>query len=200
MANTNPHWYLFDYGMVISTAPTAEDWDTLEEATGVQLRQDSSPYWTHRRHFDAGDLSSEEYWSLVTGGDIHNGRADILDTLDANQWSHFNLDTLDVLESLGSRGSKLALLSNMPAAMVAKFSAAPWTGYFDQMFFSSRLRLMKPEAAVFERVLAELDAEPAAVTFIDDVEANVSAARRLGIDARIHEPGIDLQKELLPFP
>lgn len=195
---TDPErWYLFDYGMVISTEPTAEDWDALEEAAGTPVRRHNSSYWEHRTEFDAGILTSADYWSLVTGRTIAHGHTGLLDTLDANQWSHFNLDTLDVLESLSStRGCELALLSNMPAAMVAEFSQAAWTGYFSRMFFSSTLHMIKPERAIFEHVLSELGAPPDQVTFIDDAPANVEAARELGMNALLHTPGIDLQREL----
>ncbi|MHA7142144.1 MULTISPECIES: HAD family hydrolase [unclassified Arthrobacter] len=189
-------WYLFDYGMVISNAPTPEDWLNLEDAAGVQLMDPGSPYWQHRLDFDAGRKTSVEYWSLVTGRDVTESRTDLLDTLDANQWSHFNLETLDVLEELSSQGARLALLSNMPAPMVARFEQASWTGYFTKMYFSSVLQLVKPQREIFEHVLRDLGAEPHEVTFVDDAQVNVAAAQELGIDAMLHQPGIDLQREL----
>ncbi|WP_026552408.1 HAD family phosphatase [Arthrobacter sp. H20] len=193
----NTQWYLFDYGMVISNAPILEDWQNLEEATGVHLMAQGSPYWQHRLDFDAGRHTSVEYWSLVTGRHVTDNQTDLLDTLDANQWSHFNLDTLDLLEELSGRGARLALLSNMPAPMVTRFEEASWTSYFQKMYFSSALKLVKPQREIFEFVLRDLGAEPLEVIFVDDAPVNVDAARELGIDARLHQPGIDLQRELV---
>lgn len=193
----NTQWYLFDYGMVITNAPTPEDWLNLEDAAGVPLMDPGSPYWQHRLEFDAGRHTSVEYWTLVTGREVPASRTDLLDTLDANQWSHFNLDTLDVLEELSGQGARLALLSNMPAPMVSRFEQATWTGYFQKMYFSSALKLVKPQREIFEHVLQDLGAEPGRVTFVDDNPDNVAAAAELGIDARLHQPGIDLQRELV---
>jgi putative hydrolase of the HAD superfamily len=192
----NDHWYLFDYGMVISTAPEEADWDALEEAAGVELRDPSSFYWKHRLDFDEGKLSSCEYWSLALQRRVSIGLANQLDALDANQWSHINLDTLDVLEALNASGAQLALLSNMPAGMAEQFSSAPWTKYFAQLFFSSRIGMVKPDPRVFHHVLAVIGAQPDQVIFVDDKEANIASARSLGIRTVHHLHGIDLQSEL----
>ncbi|NKX54594.1 HAD family hydrolase [Arthrobacter mobilis] len=195
-APQQPGWYLFDYGMVISTAPEAEDWEALEEAAGIPLRHSGSTYWMHRLDYDEGKLDPVQYWSLVLGREVGIGLASELDSLDAIQWSHLNLDTLDVLEMLHSRGARLAVLSNMPAAMAEEFSTAPWTKYFAEMFFSSGIGLTKPEPGVFRHVLDTLATDPAEVVFIDDQHANVHAARTLGINAIHHTPGTDLLREL----
>lgn len=195
--DSSRRWYLFDYGNVISTAPTSSDWELLVEATGVSaLQEPMSPYWQHRHAYDAGDLSSQDYWSQVCGVRVGEVRSAWLDVLDANQWSHPNLETLDVLEDLDARGERLALLSNMPAAMVTQLGDAPWTRVFPHRFFSSTLRLVKPSTEIFEHVLAELGAAADQVVFVDDNEANVAAARTLGIDARRFDPATDLTRLL----
>lgn len=191
-----PSWYLFDYGMVISTAPEDEDWEALEEAAGVPLRDASSNYWKYRLDYDEGRLESRDYWTLALGRPAGVGLASQLDSLDAIQWSHYNLETLDVLEALSARGARLALLSNMPSVMADEFSRAPWTKYFAELFFSSRLGMIKPDPRVFKHVLATLGTTPEDVTFIDDREANVASARSLGFRTVQHIPGIDLQREL----
>ena len=189
--------YLFDYGNVISTAPTPEDWQLMSEATGLASPEVStSTYWQHRFAYDAGALSSEEYWSLVCGQPVTASRSAWLDVLDGNQWSHPNLDTLDVLEDLDAHGERLALLSNMPAAMVSQLASASWTRFFPHRFFSSSVELVKPSKAIFELVLAELDVHAADVTFVDDSPANIATALDLGMDARLFDPDADLSREL----
>ncbi|WP_104118039.1 HAD family phosphatase [Arthrobacter sp. B1805] len=203
MARTNSsrRWYLFDYGNVISTPPTREDWEVLAEATGVpSLQESTSPYWQHRYAYDAGALTSDEYWSLVCGERTGPARAAWLDVLDGNQWSHPNLDTLDVLEDLDAQGEHLALLSNMPAAMVSQLGDAAWARLFEHRFFSSSLGLVKPSAAIFEHVLTALSVEPGLVTFVDDAPANIATARSLGIDARLFDASLDLSRMLAREP
>ena len=70
-----PQWYLFDYGMVISTAPEEADWLALEEAAGLNLRQVDSAYWLHRLQYDEGRISSRDYWTRVVGSAVSEGRA-----------------------------------------------------------------------------------------------------------------------------
>lgn len=191
-----PKWYLFDYGMVISTAPEDRDWDLLEDALGMPVRQDESPYWQHREDFDAGRLSSQEYWAKVAGTEVSEGTVSRLDSLDALQWSHLNLDTLDVLEDLSRQGHQLAVLSNMPVAMADEFSSQPWTQYFERLFFSGHLGLIKPNPEIFRRIAQELDASPEDIVFVDDKKVNVEAAAAEGYQTVHHRPDVDLQKEL----
>jgi putative hydrolase of the HAD superfamily len=191
------HWFLFDFGMVISLAPEPEDWRALEEATGVELESGSSGYWRYRADYDAGRATSVQYWSNAVGRPVSVACAAQFDALDARQWSHCNLDTLDVLEELDRSGAGLALLSNMPAPMADTFLASsPWVRYFRRLFFSGRLGLLKPDPAIFRHVLVELQADPAQVTFIDDVAANVEAAERLGMRTVQFSPGLNLEGAL----
>ena len=54
---------------------------------------------------------------------------------------------------------------------------------FDRLFVSAWMGVAKPSPEFFRQALAELGAEPGAVLFIDDLEANVEAARSLGLRA-----------------
>lgn len=192
-----PTWYLFDYGMVISTAPEPEDWEALQEAAGLPLESRDSSYWLHRHGFDSGALTPQDYWTRVLGREITDGLTARLQALDACQWSHLNTATLDVLEDLHLRGARLALLSNMPAGMAAQYSrSAPWSGYFDQLFFSGHLGLAKPDPQIFRDVVQQLGTTAAHVTFVDDVQENLDAAAALGMRTVLHVPGIDLSAEL----
>ncbi|MCY0905389.1 HAD family hydrolase [Arthrobacter sp. H14-L1] len=195
--STAPNWYLFDYGMVISTAPEPEDWEALQEAAGLPLQHRDSSYWLHRHGFDSGALTPQDYWTRVLGREITDGLTGRLEALDACQWSHLNAETLDVLEDLHLRGARLALLSNMPAGMAAQYSrTAPWAGYFDQLFFSGHLGLAKPDPQIFRDVMEQLGTTAANVTFVDDVQENLDAAAALGMRTVLHSPGIDLSAEL----
>lgn len=58
---------------------------------------------------------------------------------------------------------------------------------FDGIFLSYEMGLAKPDAAIYERVLAEAGAEASTTLFLDDTRANVEAARALGIDSWLVE-------------
>jgi putative hydrolase of the HAD superfamily len=193
-------WYLFDYGLVISTAPEPQDWHELHLATGLELCPPTSPYWANREAFDAGALSPADYWSGVLGSPVDAERIELLETLDARQWSHLNEQTISVLNLLGSEHAKLALLSNMPAPMAQRFIAAsPWAKHFSKMFFSGQLGLTKPDQRIFDHVAAALETPPRNIVFIDDNAANIAAARKLGFKTILHSEDVDLLAELGNF-
>ncbi|MCQ1951332.1 HAD family phosphatase [Arthrobacter sp. zg-Y859] len=198
MTPRGTRWYLFDYGMVISTAPAPEDWGLLEQATGFrELEAGTSPYWRRREDFDAGRLTPAQYWESVLGRDAGQAEVDTLEELDAAQWAHLNPRTMGVLETLHSEGANLALLSNMPDGMSRRYSAeSPWAQYFSKLYFSGRMGLVKPDRQIFERVVAGLGAAPEDIVFIDDNTQNISMARTMGFRTILHTGGTDLRAEL----
>lgn len=189
----SPEWFLFDYGMVISMAPDAADWARLERATGVDLQHPDSPYWRSRADFDAGRLDAKAYWTTVIGRPLPAGLVNRLEQLDAAQWSHLNQSTVSALATLQSRNQQLALLSNMPSGMASRYSSeAGWVEYFNRLFFSGILGMVKPERRIFDLVLRELGARPEQVLFVDDNLANIEAARHLGLQTLRYRPRMDL--------
>lgn len=64
---------------------------------------------------------------------------------------------------------------------------APLIASFDSAFSSHLLGEIKPDRAVFERIMGELQVEPERLWFLDDSLSNVRAAEELGIRAfRVH--------------
>ena len=192
------HWYLFDYGMVLSTAPTPQDWTLLEQAAGLRgLAAGTSPYWERRDDFDAGRLTPEQYWGSVLGRDAGPDEVQTLEELDAAQWSHPNPRTMEVLAELHAEGANLALLSNMPKGMSRRYSTeSSWARYFSKLYFSGQMKLVKPDRRIFELVVAGLGAAPEDIVFIDDNPQNISTARSMGFRTVFHTGGTDLRAEL----
>jgi HAD superfamily hydrolase (TIGR01509 family) len=54
---------------------------------------------------------------------------------------------------------------------------------FDRIFTSFELKVRKPEAAAFSKVADAIGFSPGEILFVDDLEENVSAARRFGFRA-----------------
>lgn len=74
--------------------------------------------------------------------------------------------------------------------------AAILQGLFDHEFLSYRLGLVKPDAAIFEQVVAELSVAPSQVLFLDDNLLNVEGARQVGLDAH-HTRGVAEARQVL---
>ena len=69
---------------------------------------------------------------------------------------------------------------------------------FDRQFYSCELGLSKPDPDYFAEILERLSVSPEEVLFIDDVAANVSAAKGVGIHAEsfLLPPGIGATDEM----
>lgn len=52
---------------------------------------------------------------------------------------------------------------------------------FDHCFCSYQMGVAKPDAAIFERAIAESGVDPAETLYIDDFDANIAAGRRAGL-------------------
>jgi len=89
-----------------------------------------------------------------------------------------------LLRRLHARGHALHFLSNMPAPYADHLEAThDFIGLFRSGVFSSRVRLIKPEAAIFAHAAQAFGVAPADTLFIDDVADNTEAASRAGWQA-----------------
>jgi putative hydrolase of the HAD superfamily len=68
--------------------------------------------------------------------------------------------------------------------------------WFDGGIFSGDVKLIKPEHAIYQMLQTRYQLEPAQTVFIDDLLANVKAARALGWHGIHFESAQQLQTEL----
>ena len=61
-----------------------------------------------------------------------------------------------------------------------------YDAHFDEQFYSCEIGVAKPDPAYFATVLERLQTPADQVVFIDDSPANIEAARKIGIDARLY--------------
>lgn len=63
--------------------------------------------------------------------------------------------------------------------------------YFEKIYLSYEMKMMKPDAGIFEAVLADAGIDPQQTFFIDDSDANCQTARTLGISTYTPKAGED---------
>ena len=56
---------------------------------------------------------------------------------------------------------------------------------FDKVYLSNELHLAKPDAEIYQAILADCGAKPEECLYLDDNAANVAAAKSLGWDAHV---------------
>jgi putative hydrolase of the HAD superfamily len=97
-----------------------------------------------------------------------------------------SVELLSTLRDRRSAGERIRLyyLSNMPVpyarALERRFSFFQW---FDGGIFSGDVKLIKPDGDVYQMLAWQYDLEPSRTLFIDDMPANVEAARAQGWQA-----------------
>ena len=78
-------------------------------------------------------------------------------------------------------GIRLYFLSNMPAPFARELERRhAFLAWFDGGVFSGDVQLVKPQPEIFQLLQARYALDPAHTVFIDDLAANVQAARDHG--------------------
>jgi putative hydrolase of the HAD superfamily len=105
--------------------------------------------------------------------------------------------TVELLHKVKAAGNALYLLSNMPTSSMEHLERTyTFWHLFDGAVVSSRVGHCKPEPAIYEHLLNTYHLVPADTVFIDDVAANLHAARRFGIHPILFESAAQCEEEL----
>jgi putative hydrolase of the HAD superfamily len=179
---------VFDYGKVISFPPEDAVLEELAAIAGMSPQALDSLLWPHRAEYDRGTLTGKEYYRmlLAAGGVYRDERAlEKMTALDLRSWTHINPGTVKLMEDLRAIPAlKLGILSNMPHEFLALARGTiPVFDLPDTSIFSCEVGYIKPEEAIYRRLLTALGGEPETLVFFDDMQINIDAARSLGIRA-----------------
>jgi 2-haloacid dehalogenase len=92
--------------------------------------------------------------------------------------------TVEILDELRQRGHRLYALTNFshetwPLAR-ARFA---FLGWFEDVVVSGEVGLVKPDPRIYRLAVERCRLEPARTVFVDDLQANVAAARAEGLHA-----------------
>lgn len=94
-------------------------------------------------------------------------------------------ETIKAINVLRRNNVEICLLSNA-LPLLADTGAGITQPEF--AFTSYDLGLLKPDTAIFQKVLDKLNATPEQTLFLDDKKANVDAARLLGMNGIVYRP------------
>lgn len=186
---------VFDLGGVILTLDRSVAVKRFEQV-GLDNAEDLLDAYHQKGVFlqlETGELSREEFYEAVrkeAGKYISNEDIDY-------GWMGFIADTpeykLKMLEDLKVKGYKLYLLSNtnpviMSWALSPDFSSSGKSldQYFDKLYLSFQMGVVKPNAKIFEDMIADSGMIPEETLFVDDGEANIIAGQKLGF--KTHKP------------
>ena len=110
---------------------------------------------------------------------------------------------LEALQRLRREGYGLSILSNTNPFMMGWALSQDFDGnghsladYVDALYLSYQMKVMKPSAEIFRRVLEAEGVRPEELLFVDDSSHNISAAQQLGITTFQPVNGEDWTAEL----
>lgn len=113
---------------------------------------------------------------------------------------------LDALTRLRAEGYRLLLLSNTNPYMMEWCCSTRFDGhghpvgyYFDAIYLSYQMQLMKPDETIFRQLLIREQTSPSDCLFVDDGPRNVAAASQLGMRTFCPENGSDWTQEIYNY-
>lgn len=145
-----------------------------------------------------GDISEDEYWSLIIKNNNWN-----IDIKTLKMILRGNMEELDgtreIIEALRmNKNYELGLLS---------VHAKEWVEYcekkfqyhqlFDTVMYSYEIKVCKPELKAFEKILESMNANPHTSYLIDDSDENIASAEKLGIQTIFFENSVQLKQDLI---
>jgi 2-haloacid dehalogenase len=105
--------------------------------------------------------------------------------------------SVEILAELRDRGTPLYGLTNWSAETYpAAFDRFAFLRWFRGILVSGEVEVIKPDPRIFALLIERFAIEPQRAVYIDDVEANVAAARPFGIHAIHFTTPANLRQEL----
>jgi len=149
------------------------------------------------RLFDRGTLTESELIERLEPR-VGRPRQEVTAILDAVRESLVEKpETVQLIRALQAQGTPLYCLSNMPAGVYAHLRRRHnfWDA-FNGIVISGEVKMMKPEPAVFQHLLATFNLRPEESVFIDDVLANIEGAKQMGLHTIWFKDAAQCRREL----
>lgn len=106
--------------------------------------------------------------------------------------------TVEILGVLKQKGYRLYGLSNWSAETLPRIRPRyEFLEWFDTIVLSGEVKLAKPDPRIFHVFLERVQRSAEECLFIDDSEANISAARQIGFQTIQFESPLQLREELI---
>lgn len=189
----------FDYGGVLTMAPY-RGLGAVEEALGLPATTLSRPlqHGTPLAEAELGRRGVAECF-LEWMTEVQDATGVVIDPAvlfgALGGATEPNGDTLDLVDRLAGR-YRLAILTNNFREIAEHWRDQVPIERFELVIDSHLVGLRKPDRAIYDLLLEQLDLEPEQVVFVDDTEPNVEGAAAAGIHAILFTTAADLEREL----
>ena len=173
---------IFDMGNVLSVYDPQKYMrkltDDAKAADAVARELFGGPEW---RQLDAGTISEDAAVARVQAR-IPRYAAQVRRAMD--EWSNHFVPMpgmQELVARLKAQGYGLYLLSNAGLSFFSYYKKAEVFRYFDGFVISAKEKLLKPDPALYRRLLDRYRLKAEECLFIDDLRENIEGAERVGI-------------------
>ena len=181
---------IFDYGRVLSLAPSEAELQEFATLVGVTEPPFFEIYSATRHDYDCGRADFRQHWqafSVVAGVELRPAQVERIADMETLMWLRVNPEALALARQIKANGVRTAILSNIPHDLLAEVRKFSWLGEFEVKIWSCELGILKPDPAIYLACLDALGCRAERTLFFDDRANNVEAARDLGMEAHIFE-------------
>jgi putative hydrolase of the HAD superfamily len=178
---------ILDFGEVLVRPQSAASIERMAQLAQLDIDDFRQRYWLHRRDYDSGTLSDDDYWRRVVEGapvpaEQLQTTLEALMTADFLSWNDARDAVWEIAAAFKAAGGRTAILSNgVPAVMNRVRAARPLDDCFNTVIVSFEVGCAKPDLRIYRICLAALGVPAASALFVDDRLENLVAAEQLGI-------------------
>ena len=172
---------IFDWGGVLIENPTEGILRYCREILGIGTGCMLAAYRKLIPYFQEGKISEEEFWKGVRRRTGAKGGLPASLWLEAFEHSYVEKeDVFAVAHAIHGRGCRTGILSNTekPSRPIMERDSYR---IFDPVVLSWEVGSAKPQGRIFEVLIETLSMDPSEILLIDDVAANITAAKDLGL-------------------
>lgn len=188
---------VFDFGGVVGVVDDAELIEFLKESFPISDAEATQLLRAWALHLKEEHAEMQFWQSSAVSLNVH---------LAANWLSQFQNvqacalqaipETINAIFKLKRKGYQVALLSNVTKQHAAIIRNLGYYTLFQPALLSCEIGVRKPNPRAFKILLEQLCLPPEEILFIDDKNANVQAAKKLGIQGIHFTHPEKLEKEL----
>ncbi len=170
---------IFDCFGVLTHGSWKDFWSALP---GEELRSKAKDL---HRSYDIGGVTSEEFSRQLS--ELTSKPLNEIQTIFYNANPVKNLQLLNYIKSLKPT-YKIGLLSNVGTSWIEdKLLSPDEQALFDNMIFSYRVAMAKPDPRIYLLAARGLEVEPNECVFVDDIAEYCDAARGVGMQAIVYD-------------
>lgn len=167
---------------------------TEESNTLLEIVYDA-PEWYKQ---DSGELTEEAFLKLVEGRLPEELRQYAYPLV--KEWDQPLIlveGMEELISGLKEKGYGIYLLSNASTRQPEYWARVPASKYFDGALISAEVKMLKPEARIYQCLFETFSLKPEECVFIDDLEVNIKGAEEQGMQGYVFDGDVTALRKYL---